>query len=83
MYEHGSAASSPPTNPSWRFIINVPFPQDLLLMIEAHLSSLKPLPPAPYPGAQDGQDIQDDYTIPIEKKLWGKPLDSILRPLGS
>jgi len=27
----------------------------------------------------DGQDIQDDYTIPIEKKLWGKPLDSILR----
>ena len=51
------------------------------MKVKAQLS-LRPLPAAPDPGAQDGQDIQDDYTIPIEKKLWGKPLDSILRPRG-
>ncbi|CAL1158124.1 unnamed protein product [Cladocopium goreaui] len=27
----------------------------------------------------DGQDIQDDYTLAIEKKLWRKSLDSIIR----
>lgn len=27
----------------------------------------------------DGQDVQDDYTLPIEKKLWRKSLDSIMR----
>jgi len=29
--------------------------------------------------AKDGQDVQDDYTLPIEKKLWRKSLDSIMR----
>ena len=30
-------------------------------------------------GTKDGQDIQDDYTLAIEKKLWRKSLDSIIR----
>ncbi|CAK9046062.1 unnamed protein product [Durusdinium trenchii] len=29
--------------------------------------------------AWDGQDCQDDYTLPIEKNQWRKSLDSILR----
>lgn len=28
---------------------------------------------------KDGQDVQDDYTLPIEKKQWRKSLDSIMR----
>ena len=28
---------------------------------------------------QDGRDMLDDYTIPIERKLWGNSLDSLVR----
>lgn len=45
----------------------VPQPRDGLRLIIGRLTTA------------DGGDIQDDFTVPIEKRLMGKPLDWILR----